>query len=471
MQWAIKMEKVRLSGALRRRRLCRGVVATGLGCAIFAGDAVAVAESPTSVTTDVPEDVPEIIGGDAAQSCQWPSTVAMGDPWACTGTLVHPEIVLYASHCPSVSNVSFGEAVDEPARTVPVDHCAKYDPLGFHPSSTDYAYCKLATPVTDIPITPVAYGCEVEKIQVGTPVVLAGFGGDEWGVSGVKRFVVTPVVDGSGTTPLIVIGSDGNGGWYGDSGGPAFVQMDDGSWRAFGITSGALEEPIAGGPGVWVNMAYTVAWVESESGVDITPCFDQDGSWNPTPECGGFAMDPTTVASWADACEGQQVSGYAQTCGDGWDILNDEVAPVITITTPVDGDDFFGEPALIDVNLEATDDLSGVARLWLSINGEAQAPVEAVAPYVIEQVPVPAGEHTLVAFAEDFAGNVGVSPAIAFAVAAGEDDGGTGGDGGSGGDGASGCGCDVEELPAGSGAAALLMLVLGSGAARRRRHP
>ena len=182
-------------------------------------------------------------------------------------------------------------------------------------------------------------------------------------------------------------------------------------------------------------------------------------------------MDPTTAASWADACEGQQVSGYAQTCGDGWDILNDEVAPVITITTPVDGDDFFGEPALIDVNLEATDDLSGVARLWLSINGEAQAPVEAVAPYVIEQVPVPAGEHTLVAFAEDFAGNVGVSPAIAFAVAAGEDDGGTGGDGGSGGDGASGCGCDVEELPAGSGAAALLMLVLGSGAARRRRHP
>jgi len=104
---------------------------------------------------------------------------------------------------------------------------------------------------------------------------------------------------------------------------------------------------------------------------------------------------------------------------------------VVIITTPVEGDDFFGEPALIDVNLEATDDLSGVARLWLSINGEARPPVEAAAPYAIEQVSVPAGEHTLVAFAEHFAGNVGMSPAIVFAVAAGEEEGGTGGDGGS----------------------------------------
>ena len=74
-----------------------------------------------------------------------------GGSAVCSGTLVHPEIVVYAAHCPLALAVSFGEGSVGIglARVVPVDHCMKKtdaDVIG----PDDYAYCKLAEPVTDV---------------------------------------------------------------------------------------------------------------------------------------------------------------------------------------------------------------------------------------------------------------------------------------------------------------------------------
>ena len=47
--------------------------------------------------TDVDEGPEAIYGGTTVPVCGWPSTVELGG--ACSGTLVHPQVVIYASHC------------------------------------------------------------------------------------------------------------------------------------------------------------------------------------------------------------------------------------------------------------------------------------------------------------------------------------------------------------------------------------
>jgi hypothetical protein len=41
-------------------------------------------------------DPSTIFGGAAVGSCAWPSTVFLEN---CSGSLIHPEIVVYAAHC------------------------------------------------------------------------------------------------------------------------------------------------------------------------------------------------------------------------------------------------------------------------------------------------------------------------------------------------------------------------------------
>jgi hypothetical protein len=59
-----------------------------------------------------------------------------------------------------------------------------------------------------------------------------------------------------------------------------------------------------------------VAWMEQQSGIDITPCHDADGTWNPSAACRGFSMAPLgTGRLWANGCAEPQLSPPAATCG------------------------------------------------------------------------------------------------------------------------------------------------------------
>jgi len=60
---------------------------------------------------------------------------------------------------------------------------------------------------------------------------------------------------------------------FGDSGGPAFVQLADKSWRVFGIDSEGTGKSCGAGDLMGV-MHKAVSWIEQQSGVDITPCHD-----------------------------------------------------------------------------------------------------------------------------------------------------------------------------------------------------
>lgn len=255
-----------------------------------------------------------IVGGDPVAECGWPSVVALlSSTTSCTGTLVGPSLVMYAAHCGDDFSVArFGETVDGSglARAVPIDHC-RVHPEGTIGGGQDVAWCRLAQPVDDVPIVPVLAGCEAEILTPGYPITHVGFGRTETGSSGEKRVVGTTIV-GISEAGELHTGGGGADTCQGDSGGPAFVQLDDGSWRVAGITSW-------GGPcgeGGYSTLVPSVTdWIESGSGIDITPCHTQGGDWGPSAACGGFPLQPGRGdGDWATACGGA-VSGPSEACG------------------------------------------------------------------------------------------------------------------------------------------------------------
>jgi len=267
-------------------------------------------DEPDAPPDEVPES--EIYGGAPVPSCGWPSAVELGG--SCSGTLVHPQLVIYAAHCGSnYSWVRLGESINGgQGRYVDTEHCETY-PGGGPGDGDDFAFCTLAEPVNDVPIVPILMGCETDAITAGAPVTLVGFGEADNGPYGVKRQVVS-TIGGVSANDEVFVGGGGKDTCQGDSGGPVFIELDDGTWRVFGITSygGAC-----GGGGYYSMMHNGIAWFESESGLDLTPCHDADGTWNPGADCAGFPTDPgTTHGTWANGCSGGPVSGASATCGE-----------------------------------------------------------------------------------------------------------------------------------------------------------
>jgi hypothetical protein len=124
-------------------------------------------------------------------------------------------------------------------------------------------------------------------------------------------------------TKTIDLGDSDHTNCFGDSGGPAYVQLDDGSWRVFGATSTStvVNNVACASNGTWAYLPYYVPWVEQDSGLDITPCYDSDGKWSPGPGCGGVPTNPeVSGGTWAKMCtESLKLSGPLSTCGDAFD--------------------------------------------------------------------------------------------------------------------------------------------------------
>jgi MYXO-CTERM domain-containing protein len=220
-----------------------------------------------------------------------------------------------------------------------------------------------------------------------------------------------------------------------------------------------------------------VPWIEENSGVDITPCHDVDGTWNPTPACQGFAVDTLeTSVEWDDWCETPRL-GPAATCGPAFDAKPDDTAPTVRITEPTAGSVFDGPQATLTVTVDAHDEGPGVKSVVLEINGEAVATDER-APWEFANARFPAGSWTLVAVAEDWSGNIGASEPVAIGVGQeppevpmdGEDEDGdseseTGGDPGI--DADDGCSCTAAR---GDARMPLAMVLTLLGLARIRRR-
>jgi hypothetical protein len=361
-----------------------------------------------------------VMGGTVADTCQWPATVLME---GCSGTLVHPEIVIYAAHCPNTNNVRFG--VNGNNRSVPTDYCMaapEYPETGY-----DYRYCKLSQPVNDVPIAPVIMGCEIDQVPAGTTVYMVGFGStsNQGGGFGTKRWVEAEIAGYPSDGKLI-------GLWYadndtgicsGDSGGSMYVELDDGSWRSVGIT--VTTAGPCGGSSQSVPIWAKVDWVEQTSGIDITPCHDADGSWNPSADCAGFTTSPDDLSglSWNTGCGPGPVSGASSVCGPPYGDPQDTTAPTIEIITPVGGaypGPLFNTP----IEITASDDW-GVLDVTLSFADETEVLTDE--PYSPDYtVSFPEGIWEITATARDWSGNT--TDAVPVTLEVGEIGTGTGTD-------------------------------------------
>jgi hypothetical protein len=304
---------------------------------------VFAASAPAGADVAAPAEPQGIFNGQKAGVCDFPSAVAMLDQGSgqmfCTGTLVHPQVVTFAAHCmdPQTSwatpgRVMFGEDVLAPVREVDVASCTMHPQWNPADNAFDLAVCVLAEPVTQVPFTPLIMGCEIEQLHEGLEVVIVGFGAtgaqlDPEGNplpegAGFKRFTTQTIeVVDSAATEITMIGPD-KGGCFGDSGGPAFAVMPDGTWRTLGAASTLhpLSEPDPNGEICGLGTVYEVFWPEMDwlegvTGIDLTPCFDTAGNWQPTASCGGFPTDPIEASSWGKGCAQSTIGTWSATCG------------------------------------------------------------------------------------------------------------------------------------------------------------
>ena len=279
-----------------------------VGAAVWLGACGAPAPDPIEASRA------PIFGGQLATTCQWPTTVLLS---GCTGTLVHPLIVTSAAHCGTgAKTVTFGETQGSP-RKVAVEYCRVFQKGNNAPDGTDWGFCKLKTPVTDVPIVPILMGCETSILKAGQKVVVAGFGDstDRNTGYGTKRWVETTLNRADRGDGTVQVGGMGKAPCFGDSGGPAYVRLADGSWRVFGIDSSGTGKSC--GAGDIMALIYKAAsWIEKESGIDITPCHDADGTWNPSAACRGFSLTPDAPGrTWDNGCAEATLSPPVTTCG------------------------------------------------------------------------------------------------------------------------------------------------------------
>jgi MYXO-CTERM domain-containing protein len=219
-------------------------------------------------------------------------------------------------------------------------------------------------------------------------------------------------------------------------------------------------------------MHTAVEWVESASGLDITPCHDPDGTWNPSIDCRFFPKEPRSGHGTWPTCGEGPVGGFSEICGDPAG-GPDDAPPIVDITAPETGTVFDSDPMTgnADVTIGATADDGdgwGVQEVRLVINdNEVPNGADTAAPYEWPAA-FPPGQYTAYVIALDYAGNEAESEKVYFGVDMDApdppDDGGTGGedgtgsggssgggsggaDGGDGGAGEDGCGCSSDATP------------------------
>lgn len=252
-----------------------------LAFSILAGASAAVA-SPA---------VP-VVGGKPVAAGVYPDVVAvLAHDGACTGTLVAPDVVLTAGHCTTeitpeyvvVDTVDYGR---EGGEVIPVKQAIGY-PDWEH--AYDVGAVVLAHPAKAKP-RAVARACNapVAPASGGLPkVTVAGFGlttkagtGDNSKLNAAALRVTDPdCTQTFGCNAAIApdgefaAGGGGTDSCFGDSGGPAFVDVGGGAQALFGVVSRGVysqhNDPCGTG-GIYVRADKVVAWVEKTTGRKLT---------------------------------------------------------------------------------------------------------------------------------------------------------------------------------------------------------
>lgn len=397
---------------------------------------VALAGQPLEIQQ--PRDEQAIWGGSEAEPCAWPTVVRVtGNGSLCTGSLIHPRVVMYAAHCGSQGKVvRFGDTPNT-GQTIQVEYC-KTNP-GYSGQGSDWAYCVLQQEITQIPFTPVGFGCEVNQYYGnGASIAVVGFGNNTGDTgAGTKRWGFTTITNAT-QTRFDVGGNSSTTICSGDSGGPAFIRYADQSWHVYGIASTKNDNTCSSAKGTHSLAVNAVKWIEQDSGIDVTVCHDINGNWDPGPLCGNFfnGQPSLSYGSWYTWCQDATALAWSSTCGTDFHTDNyEQIAPQLEISAPYDGQAFEESSVTLDITVLAQDNGGLPVEVQLEIQGMLQPLFSKDSPAVFT-ANFPTGEFTIVAHGKDFWGNTAQSQSVTFTVgpiSGGDGDG--DGDGDSGGQG------------------------------------
>ena len=154
--------------------------------------------------------------------------LAIGDTErACSGVLVHPQLVLTAAACFTRDDGSTPGGTPQRPTTVTVGRAGLSGSTGAVVPVRDIVVnaaagvvlARLDTPVTSVPPVKLAASAP----QAGDRVTIAGYGrtGDEWVPSRLKSAAAAVDTVGAGSFELVPVGSGSGGVCKGDAGGPA----------------------------------------------------------------------------------------------------------------------------------------------------------------------------------------------------------------------------------------------------------
>ncbi|NRF65780.1 trypsin-like serine protease [Aquincola sp. S2] len=230
-----------------------------------------------------------VVGGQPVKAGEFLDCVAVGSDtdWACTGTLIAPNVVLTAGHCAEfATRVYFGNDVSRPGKVVKVKQRVRH-PKYHQGATNDLLVLLLQQNVTTVKPRALATKALADKATDGRVV---GFGtvnaGGDLGY-GIKRFVDVPVVSNAcrgkldGKQDRFSYGCDPGqelvagrpmlerDSCRGDSGGPFYVLNAQSAWVLAGATSRATSSAMStcGDGGIYERVDRFRDWIASLAGV------------------------------------------------------------------------------------------------------------------------------------------------------------------------------------------------------------